>query len=278
MPEFTPILEKALPKRDYVARMPSYPLFPCINMYEPEGCSYVWFRLVPAYDDLELEECGDDGNDIDPSLREQFSDIGWDFIISPPYHSIKVGGRSFDERWTAFALKEGIAPGQPFCVCIEQPVYSKSWTDCGYEYDCDVECEIVAHATCKDPLRSWDRWLKRLHRTRMAIVDRDRRIKELQKIDRKSMFLYTSTYAVRGVDHYYPDYPLSESGVAVSLRTTRTDLDPKPRGERILAEGRSDNGSRDEAFALLLDNLRKTLPDLSDEVFLKGLPHHQHRW
>jgi hypothetical protein len=76
-----------------------------------------------------------------PWLQFELQEDSWGPLLG-------IGYPLDEERWL---LENGVAPGQPFKVRIEQPHYYKSWTDCGYEYDCDYgDWDIVERA-------SWDR-------------------------------------------------------------------------------------------------------------------------
>lgn len=133
--------------------------------------AYRWFRLIPGTRDLEHEHCGDDG-DGDPLWLEDTSYLD----IIGHWHS--------DFALVHWALENGISPGQPFLVCFEKPIWSKSG---GYEgpeeWDADYPWEVVRILPRSDRAAadSWDRAIRAINRgiarrERRAATDLERRL------------------------------------------------------------------------------------------------------
>lgn len=66
------------------------------------------------------------------------------------------------EAWARWALENGVAPFQPFLLSLPKPYYSKSWTDCGYEYDAEYYHAVIDRVpfTPEQTLKQWERYLK----------------------------------------------------------------------------------------------------------------------
>lgn len=77
-------------------------------------------------------------------------------------------GYSWDDTFPEMArwgLENGIAPFQPFLLRFPMPYYSKSWTDCGYEYDVDYSWEImrVLPWPTEKVQKQWERYFNSIY-------------------------------------------------------------------------------------------------------------------
>lgn len=238
-----------------------------------EDEAFVWFRLVWDGEDLEIEHVGDAVNDPQP-WWDFYTEEGFKYTLNLDYPQETFEGETFSIRWIQFALKHGIAPGQLFCMSLSRPYYSKHWTDCGYEYDCETETEVIALGPCRDPGKSWDRLLKRIQRTRRRAIDYKDRLTKAQWTDRKSMYLQSMSYFVDGIDVVsYDDYPTYHSGQRVLLSTGRRDLRPERSTGwgPALATGEDPTGQYDKALSVLAAKLVPAHPELNLD-FLRTLP------
>jgi len=117
--------------------------------------AYRWYRLVPAWLDVEFEPCGDEGA-IDPN---------WVSDMDMSYRDIL--GHSHNFSLVKWALEQGLSPGQPFLVCFEKPTWHKSggW-DGPEEWDADCNWEIVRVMPRKPRTAAdaWDRAIQRIRR------------------------------------------------------------------------------------------------------------------
>jgi len=129
---------------------------PCMNVYVEDGDAYMWFRLIPDGFDLSPEEYGDRSVGHRPRwIDETISESGIDSLL-------EVRWDSDHSQWLSFAIENGIAPGQPFCMAVAPPYHTVSHSMDGTEYDTEYSA-VLATMVPKDPLsaaRSWDRFLK----------------------------------------------------------------------------------------------------------------------
>lgn len=238
------------------------------NIYGLDGENYLWYRLVYDGLDLAIEACNHDFiGTISDALDHEINDNGTDIIMPDRRWSSDVGG----DTWLRFGLENGIAPGVPFCVRVSEPSYSKSWTDCGYEYDMDIDWEVVHVAPCRNPAHLWDKTLKWIQDARAYVRERRRKLAELQRTDRAAMAIRREWYFSDG---YYDEMSMPH-GVRLTLGSLHTHLDRKPQpgwGLHGFTSGESKDGVYEEAFANLRQNLVKGgFADLADEAFLRSL-------
>jgi hypothetical protein len=187
---------------------------------------YVWLWLEEYDEDLEIEECaassiGDMPEWLDPELGQG----GWESIISPTWTTVESGlGWCFARTWTTWALREGIAPRQPFQLEVHPPRYCRCG---GYEYpdEWDVEWtwDIVRIERWPQErvLKAWDRWTRRVKCYDEYARSRMKTFLEKQTTDIKSMYVHTSWYWPSGTyDEMSPP-----GGVRVKLCSDHRDVD-----------------------------------------------------
>jgi len=103
-----------------------------------------WLILDP--EDLGIQFASED-EDVPGWLDYELGEIGWDILGLGCYDA---------ETW---ALKEGIAPGQPFQVRIDPPHYHQDYWG---EWDVDYEWDIIDKApfTNDMTLAAWLAWFR----------------------------------------------------------------------------------------------------------------------
>ena len=241
-----------------------------VNVYLPSGETFAWLRLIYDGEDLHFipahkSEIGT----MDEGFVYELEQMGWDFILDTEWSTEESGeGWIFSTRCLTFALQEGIAPGQPFLVHAQKPVYSKSWTDCGYEYDCDVDVDIarVEPWPAARVLRSWEKLLSKITKDREQARMAMRRLKDLRANDTSAMFLSCLHYGYRDYGDARPH------GFAVRLCSQHSQVEGFAKSSwSEMLEGRDDRGDRDVAMQRLLEQVAERMPHLTPE-FVKGLP------
>lgn len=234
-----------------------------VDILTPGECR-IWFRLVGG--DLDLKPCGTHAIGTEPEwLRFEVEQGDWDMLAE-----YSLAWRTGWERME-WALERGLAPRQPFLMAIEKPEYSKTWTDCGYEYDTHYSAEVIAVAPLSLGVaaRRWERWIWE---------DAEFRAEEAkEKGARDAARAALHEQAIRDPSALYLDSePYYGPGDA---------LDWIPSGIRIwlkssygvtLAHGEDSRGSCDKAMEDLLKRAAQVLPDVRPE-YIRALPYHQPR-
>jgi hypothetical protein len=138
---------------------------PFLNIYpiDPDLPVEVWF-YIPLYtledeDDLRVEEIGCDCLGETPEwLDQELSNDGWNGIFGFDSWQRVSSAWSYLTEW---ALGEGIAPDQPFCIRLYPPRYVRcGGYDCE-EWDVEWDWEVVKVAPWSQK-RAADAWLKLL--------------------------------------------------------------------------------------------------------------------
>jgi len=158
-----------------------------------EKSIYIWFRLV--YDgtsDLDPEECGTDEIGGAPQWWVDEDDHSLDTIFSPTWTHTTHDGHEFPDKWLRWALEEGIAPGQPFLVCIKEPRYTRDYYG-EYDVEYDVDIVRVMPRTPTQALRAWSRVLEKIHRYYDAFIEASEKLRALQDTDVSALSLATET-------------------------------------------------------------------------------------
>jgi hypothetical protein len=221
------------------------------NVYRPDGPAYLWLRLVPSWG-LEPEEFSTNEEGRRPRwLDDGISEDGLQGILSVSR-----------ECWVTWGLEHGICPGQPFCV----ELYPPRWTKSGYEYeewDCEWNWDIV-RVIPKDPMKagrcwqryieSYDRNMKRLQRRQ----EQDREWVERKRVsDPSALYLRWESYFARGQSTY--DDMEIPAGVRVCLCSRHTkNLAGQVITSDRMAMGEDDGGDKNKAFENLLTDFAKT--------------------
>jgi hypothetical protein len=218
----------------------------------------VWVQLVPDYTDLEREECGEEsiGEPTGSFQHERDNEGIRSWLRQPDGGYTNIGRFEWWMSWAHWALQEGIAPRQPFLVHLHEPYYSKSWTDCGYEYDCDCDWYLVRveHRQPSVALRYWSRWLEGTQK----IFAADMKDAEAQEAkvwsDEKALEVHSSWFWSNYYDEMSPPDRL------------RLTLRSKHSGKFVHGQIASAEASDwAEAYKKLAAEAQKHFPDLTEE-------------
>lgn len=110
---------------------------------------------------------------------------------------------------------------------------------------------------------SWSR-----ARYREYACEEMRKFKETRKNDVRSMYLQVGLYFAHGC---YDEMQMPD-GVYIRLCSEHTQVDGLAKfAWHDMVEGRDDNGDRKVAMDRLVENAKKTLPNLTEET-IRGLP------
>lgn len=156
--------------------------------------------------------------DIPGWLYDEINESGWDIILSPQHRTAESGlGWCFASTWTEWALREGIAPGQPFRIRVWPPEYSQDYWG---EWDCEWEWEHVDKMPYdnEDTLAAWEAWFKGVRAYRALACQAMHDLKEKRAKDVEAMYLHIEPYWTRGsYDEMCPP-----DGIAVKLCSNHT--------------------------------------------------------
>lgn len=230
----------------------------------------VWLML-DRQNDLSMEECGEDEIGTRPEwLQYELENMSWSDILD---------ARLYGEHKLRWMLENGIAPGQPFLVELPHPHYSKSWTDCGYEYDTDYSPDIVRIRPMKPSqiANLLEHEQNYIEKARVWKVEHDAKQAFLVRTDVKAMFVETQVYFGRHQSSY--DDMCMPSGIRYGL-CSNASIDKRVRGRwrtATLAQGQDDEGDHKKAFEQLVEEAVKRLPGLSAEV-VRALPKRSSNW
>lgn len=243
---------------------------------------YMWFQLKENGEDLTLVtvnnynggDGGDGGDssvnrgnaafigDMPEGLVDITTELGWDSAFYVAFTTEESGlGWVFDTSWTEWALRNGVAPYQPFLIKMDGlPTY---YATCD-EWDVDfAPWEIVEKEpwSAFEVSRHWEHWFMMRTRYRERARVQMRRLLYLRKHDLNAMYISVDTYWPRGcVEGCFPD------GLRVSLYSRHTSVEGFNKcAWNSLAEGRDDTGNRGVALNRLIEKVRETLPHLSEE-------------
>ena len=133
-------------------------------------CLFQWFRFTFNNDyDIDLTECG---KEIQGRLPVWL--LHSEESLSEIFNQVEMVSEEDDHRWCEalhpnvdWALKKGLAPGQPFLVEFEPPRISGGGTDYNGDYndvDIDYMCRIirVMPKSRVGVLKAWEQALRRL--------------------------------------------------------------------------------------------------------------------
>lgn len=238
-----------------------------LDLYTPDWAR-IWFHLVPEGFDLDIEDCGEDTLGVATgSIAYETDQNGFDAWVGSCEASGQTQRGRFSWRcdWAQWALINGIAPRQPFLLHLHSPYYSKSWTDCGYEYDCDCEFEVmrVVYWSPSKCASYWDRWLRGVQ----AGYDADMRNATHQDIqllrDRSALKVISGMYVSHG---YYDEMDMPDR-----YRLTLTSKHYHRFSKVVLPSVDSD--SWDEAYTKLTKAAQSFYPDITAE-FLRSITQH----
>ena len=230
----------------------------------------VWL-VLDRQNDLSMEECGEDEIGERPEwLQYELENMSWSDILD---------ARLYGEHKLSWKLENGIAPGQPYLVELPHPHYSKSWTDCGYEYDVDYSPEILRTRPMKPSViaSGLEREQNYIAKAREWKAEYDAKQQFLVRTDVKAMFIEMQVYFGRHQSSY--DDMCMPSGIRYDL-CSNASINKRERGRwrtATLAQGEDDDGAHDKAFEKLVEEAVKRLPGLSPEV-VRALPRRSGHW
>ena len=168
-------------------------------------------------------------------------------------------GRSWRERWRPWALENGVAPGQPFCVAHQEPEVSKSgWETVEYDVYYDSYLVEVAPIPQAELVRRWEHDQRRTTIARALHVAQA--AKNAVRINQElgQLYIQQSLYSSeRG-------YSVPR-GRALTLRSKLYDMWPCDRCVEGV-EGRDDKGDFDNAMHRLIENACAVNPRLSPDI------------
>jgi hypothetical protein len=230
----------------------------------------VWLKL-DRENDLSMEECGDDEIGTRPEwLQYELENMSWSDMLD---------ARLYGEHKLSWMLENGIAPDQPFLVELPHPHYSKSWTDCGYEYDTEYSPDIIRIRPMK-PSRvaeALEREQNYIAKARAWKEERDEQQRFLARTDVKAMLIESAVYFGRNQSSY--DDMCMPSGIRYTLCSTAS-IDKRVAGRwrtASLAQGEDDEGAHEKAFERLVEDAVKQLPGLSVEM-VRAMPKRSSNW
>lgn len=251
---------------------------------------YIWFQLKENGEDLTLVTVNNHGEenaedtindytmnsdrdvvmtvgDMPEELTDIVTDVGWNSVFSVAFTTEESGlGWVFGTSWTEWALRNGVAPYQPFLIKMDGlPTY---YATCD-EWDVDFAPWKIIE---KEPWsafkisRRWEHWFMMRTRYRERARGQMRRLLHLRKYDPNALYITFDTYWPRGcVEGCFPD------GLRISLCSRHTSVEGFNKcAWNSLAEGRDDTGNAGEALNRLIEQARETLPHLSEE-FIRRL-------
>jgi len=129
-----------------------------VNAFSP-GLGYsIWFWLEHDFDDLYVEEIGEDASERPDWLA--------DWLVENNAKGLDLGRpRDGSTPVTQWAIETGIAPYQPFCVRFDE---MRTWQSHEGDWNAEVDWEIVAIAPVSQLglERRWERWFVELARAR----------------------------------------------------------------------------------------------------------------
>jgi hypothetical protein len=163
------------------------------------------------------------------------------------------------EPWRQWALQNGIAPGQPFCVAHPEPEVSKTGWET-VEYDVHYASYVIEIQELKpaEVLRRWEHDRRRTSVARALDVAAAKANAERVNKDLGNLYIYQGLYQTGSSSMSFPEGRL--------LRI-ETKLQLHPRDRCVVgAEGRDDKGKFEVAMERLIEDACARNPYLSPEV------------
>lgn len=215
---------------------------PLVNIYREKGPCYLWLRFVPGWPEVDLEEFYEDSIGPRPKwLDEEISNSGLDMIIDVPHHA------------AGWMIEEGLSPGQPFCV----EVYPPHWSKVSYEYnewDCDWYWNIVRRMPCK-PLSAasaWQRLFDGIRREEEKQARARERVRQKRMQDSKALYFRWESYW----SHGYSDGEMP-GGTRVSLCSDHTSENNRSYFSYEMFSAEHRDGDKAEAMNKLVERAYK---------------------
>lgn len=168
-------------------------------------------------------------------------------------------GHTWNEPWRQWALLNGIAPGQPFCVAHPEPEVSKSGWET-VEYDVNYSSYVVEVQEMKpsEVLRLWEHDRRKTMAARAMHVAESKRNAERINADLGNLYIYQGMYQTSTSSMSFPDGRLLRMETKLRLHPHDSCC--------VGAEGRDDKGNFDAAMERLIESACKRNPRLSPEV------------
>ena len=224
----------------------------------------LWVQLDENFD-IELLSDESQLGEYHHEMSIFVEECGWNDVILD-YHSRyeTIEGHLVSDGAARWGLDNQIIPGQPFQVEVSARHYHYD-TQEGTEYDCDIECEILAkHPVAPEKAAAyWANWVveQEEHKTR---IRREVPL-SLAAITRHPELLYVHS------DWYWSDF-YDECSPPNALRLSlHTSAEPvRPDGTSAwsscstLAQAEDNTGNWDKAFAKLRDIVSKKYPMFAD--------------
>lgn len=244
-------------------------------MYGPELCKF-WYRLYYGDHDYDLypESMGDgpthckmvDGEweSLEPPTWWPWwlsdFDIGTALGISFGDGHVKEFGRTWHQPWRAWALANGVAPGQLFCVEVGAPEVVKSgWEVVEYDEEWDASLLEIAPMSKRGVANRWEDDLRKTARDRALHVREADKNAALIDRDFGSMYIQQHMYCPNSSEDWRVP-----SGRSLVLQSTR-HLYPCA-ATSMGVSGSDDRGNLNNAMENFITNACKANPYLSPDV------------
>jgi len=227
------------------------------DVYVEDDC-YVWWTLEHEDHDLQLQDACEGSIGLEPDwvIHE---DGGYLEILdtAPEHVSVTHDGYTFSSNWIDWAIQNGIAPGQPFCIRFGKPNYYQCG---GYEYPSEWDVEYDWEIMYVEP---WEPERVRKAWEEVLLVNQKWRVESaLQRREHERR----RALAVGAMAIKWQVYCTSGDGWANGISCELVSY--YIRGQHILASGRSDKGEHDEAFAKLVETCSKRFPHIDEKTLL----------
>jgi hypothetical protein len=238
-------------------------LSPLCNLYSEEEV-WLWLQLLPGWKDFDLSECENDEIGDKPEwLKNEISESGIEGIVQCEYW--KADGGS----WVYWGLTNGIGPGQPFCVRVLPPIWSKSggW-DGPVEWDVEWTWDLlrVMPRKLENAAKSWQRHFDAERRWKAKQARMKKALEARRAKDTAAMYLRWDIYYGNGYDEMAGPH-----GIRVHLCSKHERLSWVQLGGQMGPWGEDNGGSREVALQKLIAEAAVKYPHL-DEASIRKLP------
>jgi hypothetical protein len=174
---------------------------------------------------------------------------------------IEEYGHRWHQPWRTWALLNGVAPGQLFCVAVETPsVHKSGWETIEYDVEWDGYLLEVAPISKAAALHRWEHDARAMARWRLAHMQVAAQNAAIVDSDIGRMYIAQHMY----VPSRYSDSWGVPTGRSLSLLTTHR-LHPCA-ATCINSSGRDDGGNFEVAMAELIENACKKNPRLTPDL------------
>lgn len=237
---------------------------PMVDVHLPDQL-FLWVKFRVDCNDLEPESCAVESmGRLEPIFENEMDNGGVEGLL---YYLTSHTER----RWMNWALQNGIAPGQPFLIWVGEPHHYSTWTDCGTEYDTDIDVELVRVLpnTPRRAARSWERALKLITAFEKARDAERKRVHDLELRSLDAMFIRCDLY---WPSRYGYDDMTPPSGVSFTIHSDHRKI-PSLKGGHSwggqIASARDDDGNHETVLKRLVVAAQAVVPALSEERIRK---------